>query len=181
MSDGRQVLTTAPAKRGAAYRDAIAALALAFMTCSPANAQVGPVETRGYVEYRYLYQAGSERDGVGAHGAAVRTDLSTYVWRPWILSARGSLLLQEYGADSTAGLTTSSVVQGGLWLDFLARSRFPLTIFYEDFDADYDSVKFRRTARTQSHGFRQQLSSKRLGIYSLDYRQRMTDSISADV
>lgn len=180
MSDGRQVLTTAPAKRGAAYREAIAVLALAFLTCSPANAQFGPVETRGYVEYRYLYQAGSERDGVGAHGAAVRTDLSTFVWRPWILSARGSLLLQEYGADSTAGLTTSSVVQGGLWLDFLARSRFPLTIFYEDFDADYDSVKFRRTSRTQSHGFRQQLSSKRLGIYSLEYRQSMTDSLYAD-
>ena len=164
MRDGRQVLTTAPANRGALYRDAIAALALALLTCTPALAQIGPVDTRGYVEYRYIYQAGSDREGIGAHGAAVRTDLSTYVWRPWILNARGSLLIQEYGADSPTGLTTSSIMQGGLWLDFLARSKYPLTIFYEDFDADYDSQPFRRTARTRSHGFRQQLSSKRLGI-----------------
>ena len=180
MSDGLRVLTTAPANRGALYRDAIAALALALITCTPALAQIGPVDTRGYVEYRYIYQAGSDRDGVGAHGAAVRTDLSTYVWRPWILNARGSLLLQEYGADSPTGLTTSSIMQGGLWLDFLARSKYPLTLFYEDFDADYDSQPFRRTARTRSHGFRQQLSSKRLGIYSLEFRRGMTDSLYAD-
>lgn len=180
MNDGRQVLTTAPAKRGAAYRDAIAALALALLTCHAAVAQIGPVETRGYLEYRYLYQAGSDRDGAGAHGAALRTDLSTYFWRPWVLRARGSLLVQEYGADSPTGMTTSSILQGGLWLDFLARSKYPLTIFYEDFDADYDSLPFRRTARTKSHGFRQQLSSKRLGIYSLEFRRGVTDSLYAD-
>ncbi len=180
MSDGQQVLTTASTKRGAAYRDAIAALALVLLTCPAAFAQLGPVETRGYLEYRYIYQAGSDRDGAGSHGAALRTDLSTYVWRPWILSARGSLLVQEYGTDSPTGLTKSSVLQGGLWLDFLARSKYPLTIFYEDFDADYDSEPFRRTARTRSHGFRQQLSSERLGIYSLEYRRGLTDSLYAD-
>ena len=180
MDDGRKVLTKAPEKQGAPYRDAIAALALVLLTCSQAAAQIGPVDTRGYVEYRYIYQAGSDRDGTGVHGAALRTDLATYVWRPWILNARGSLLLQEYGSDSPTGLTTSSVVQGGLWLDFLARSKYPLTIYYEDFDADYDSQPFRRTARTRSHGFRQQLSSKRLGLYSLEFRRGMTDSLYAD-
>ena len=53
MDDGRKVLTKAPAKRGAAYRDAIAVLALVWLTCTtPAAAQFGPVDTRGYVEYR---------------------------------------------------------------------------------------------------------------------------------
>lgn len=180
MRDGRQVFTNAPVKRGAAYRDAIAALAFALFTCAPAIAQIGPVQSRGYVEYRYIYQAGSDRDSIGAHGAALRTEHSTYVWRPWILNARGSLLVQKYGADTPTGLTTSSVLQGGLWLDFLARSKFPLTVFYEDFDADYDSELVRRTARTRSHGFRQQLSSKRLGIYSLEHRRGRTNSLYAD-
>ena len=180
MDDGRKVLTKAPAKRGAAYRDAIAVAALVLLTCTPAAAQLGPIDTRGYVEYRYIYQAGSGRDGVGAHGAALRTDLSTYVWRPWILNARGSLLIRELGSNTPTGLTTSSVLQGGLWLDFLARSKYPLTVFYEDFDADYDSEPFRRTARTRSHGFRQQLSSKRFGIYSLEFRRGLTDSLYAD-
>ena len=110
MDDGRKVSTKAPAERGAAYRDAIAVLALVLLTCTtPAAAQIGPVETRGYVEYRYVYQAGSGRDAVGAHGAALRTDLSTYVWRPWVLNARGSLLIREYGSNTPNGLTTSSV------------------------------------------------------------------------
>ena len=153
---------------------------LALLAAPAAFAQFGPLETRGYVEYRYIYQDGSDREGVGAHGAALRTDLSTYVWRPWILSARGSMLVQEYGADTSTGLTTSSILQGGVWLDFLARSKYPLTVFYEDFDADYDSQPYRRTARTRSHGFRQQLSSRRLGIYSLEFRRGMTDSLYAD-
>jgi hypothetical protein len=180
MNDRRQALTAATAKRGAAYRDAIVGLALALLTGPQALAQIGPVETRGYLEYRYVYQASSDREGTGAHGAALRTDLSTYVWRPWILSARGSLLVQETGTDSPDGVITSSVLQGGLWLDFLARSKYPLTLFYEDFDADYDSQPFRRTARTRSHGFRQQLSSKRLGTYSVEFRRGMTDSLYAD-
>ena len=180
MNDSWQALTADSAQRSVKYRDVLVALALALLTCPAAFAQLGPVETRGYLEYRYLYQASSDRDGTGAHGAALRTDLSTYVWRPWIVSARGSLLLQETGADSPTGVTTSSILQGGLWLDFLARSKYPLTIFYEDFDADYDSQPFRRTARTRSHGFRQQLSSRRLGIYSLEFRRGMTDSLYAD-
>lgn len=180
MDDGRKVLTKAPSKWGAVSRDAIAALALVLLNCTPAAAQIGPVETRGYVEYRYLYQDGTGRDGQGAHGAALRTDLSTYVWRPWILNARGSLLIREYGSDSPTGLTTSSVLQGGLWLDLLARSNYPLTVFYEDFDAEYDSEPFRRVARTRSHGFRQQLSTKHLGAYSLEFRRGMTDSLYAD-
>ena len=90
------------------------------------------------------------------------------------------MLVQEYGADTSTGLTTSSIVQGGVWLDFLARSKYPLTVFYEDFDADYDSQPYRRTARTRSHGFRQQLSSRRLGIYSLEFRRGMTDALYAD-
>jgi len=180
MSDRREVSTTALTKLGAVYRDTIAALALALVTCPAAVAQVGPVETRGYLEYRYIYQDGSDRDGVGTNGAALRTDLSTYVWRPWILSARGSILVQEYGANSPTGLTTSSLLQGGLWLDFLARSKYPLTIFYEDLDADYDSAAFQRTAKSRSYGWRQQYSSKSLGVYALEFRRGVTDSLYAD-
>ena len=180
MNDGRKVLTKAPEKQGAPYRGAIAALALVLFWCPAAVAQVGPVETRGYLEYRYVYRAASDRDSAGTHGAALRTDLSTYVWRPWILNARGALLVQESGGNSSTGDTTSSLLQGGLWLDFLARSRYPLTIYYEDFNADYDSEPFRQTARTRSHGFRQQLSTRRLGIYSLEFRRGMTDSLYED-
>jgi hypothetical protein len=180
MSDGRQALTIAPEKRGAPYRDAIAAFALTLFICSSAAAQLGPVEARGYVEYRYIYQAANDRDGAGTQGAALRMDLSTFVWRPWILNARGSLLVQEFGADSAGVATSSSALQGGLWLDFLARSKFPLTVYYENFVADFDSEPFRRTTKTRGHGFRQQLSSKRLGIYSLAYRRNMTDSLYAD-
>ena len=180
MNDRRCVLKIARVKSGAGCRDVIAGLALALLICPAAFADLGPLETRGYLEYRYLQQAGSERDSAQAHGAALRTDVSTYVWRPWLLSARGSLLVQKYGTDTATGLATSSVLQGGLWLNFLARSKYPLTTFYEDFDADYDSEPFRRTARTRSYGFRQQLSSKRFGVYALEWRRGLTDSLYVD-
>lgn len=173
-------LKSARNRSGTGLRDAIAGLVLALLTSSAAVAQVGPLKPTGYLEYRYLYQAGSGREGVDAHGLALRTDLSTYFWRPWLLSATGSLLVRENRGDTETGPTTSSILQGGLWLNFLARSQFPLMIFYEDFDADYSSEPFQRTARTRSHGFRQQLTSKRYGNYSLEWRNGETDALYLD-
>lgn len=167
-------------RSGAGLRKTIAGLALALFSCSAAFAQVGPINPTGYLEYRYLYQAGSGREGTGANGLVLRTDVSTYFWRPWLLSATGSLMVQDFRGDTESGPATSSIVQGGLWLNFLARSQYPLTIYYEDFDADYDSEPFRRTARTRSHGFRQQLTSKRYGTYSLEWRNGETDSLYLD-
>ena len=89
-------------------------------------------------------------------------------------------MVQDFRGDTESGPATSSIVQGGLWLNFLGRSQYPLTIFYEDFSADYDSEPFRRTARTRSHGFRQQLTSKRYGTYSLEWRNGETDSLYLD-
>lgn len=175
-----RALNKARGSPGARFRGGFAAATLAVAACPAAMAQLGPVDARGYVEYRYLYHTGHDRDGAGAHGAALRTDLSTYVWRPWLVNAKGSLLVSEYASNANDGLATSSIVQGGLWLNLLARSRFPLTLFYEDFDAEYDSQPYQRFARTRTQGFRQQLSSKRYGTYSLEWRKGFTDALFAD-
>ncbi|MDH5617920.1 MAG: hypothetical protein OEZ11_04700 [Gammaproteobacteria bacterium] len=167
-------------RSGAGLRNAIAGLTLALISCSAAVAQVGPINPTGYLEYRYLYQAGTGREATGANGLALRTDLSTYIWRPWLLSVKGSLMVQDFRGSTESGPATSSIAQGGIWLNFLARSQYPLTIYYEDFDADYDSQPYQRTARTRSHGFRQQLTSKRYGTYSLEWRNGETDSLYLD-
>lgn len=155
-----------------------AALALLFGT--PVLAQMGPVETRGYVEYRYNISAGSESETSDAHGAAIRTDVSTYFWRPWILNARGSLLISEYASEQQGGLAKSSLLQGGLWLNAFSSSKFPLTLYYEDMDADYDSQPYRRMARTRSYGVRQQLMTDDYGVYAFEWRKGNTDAIYAD-
>ena len=145
-----------------------------------AGAQMGPVDTDGYVEYRFTQFGG---EGVGtnsAHGLIAHSNFSTFFWRPWILNINGNLGVRQRRADARLGDETSSDVYGGVWLNFIPRSSFPLTIYYEDTDQNVDSEVNTRTGRLQRYGFRQQYSSQRLGNYSLQWRKLSRDTAYRD-
>ncbi len=153
---------------------------LAMLSMSPATAQMGPLAADGYLEYRFDRVGGSK--SANSHGATFKTNLATYFWRPWILTATGNVSFSRRAADSTMGTHDNAVTQGGLRLNFLPRSRFPLALFYEDRGGDSESNDYSRTGTTRKYGFLQQFMSKRYGHYALDWENGFTDSLNtADI
>ena len=168
-----------PARKKCAvqYRRMLIFILLAMLSVRPGMAQMGPLAADGYLEYRFDHVGGTV--SANSHGAIFKTNLATYFWRPWILTATGYASFSESAADSTIGTQKNTVTQGGLQLNALPRSRFPLTIYYEDRGGQSESDAFSRSGRTRNYGFLQQFTSKRYGHYSLDWRKGFTESLNA--
>lgn len=144
------------------------------------QAQMGPVDVGGFLEYRYSQFKGDNIDKRSAQGLLLKTNLSTFFWRPWILNATGHISLAQRKADARLGDEKSGDVYGGLRLNFLARSKFPLSIYYDDFDGSVESDTNLRSGRTRRYGALQQYTSRRLGNYSLEWGKGSTDILYQD-
>lgn len=144
------------------------------------QAQMGPVDMDGFVEYRYSQFNGKDVDARSSQGLLLKTNLSTFFWRPWILTTTGHVSFANRKADGRLGDEKSGDIYGGLRLNFLARSKFPLTIYYDDFDGSVESDTNNRSGRTTRYGFLQQFSSRRLGTYSMEWRSGSTDVLYQD-
>jgi hypothetical protein len=151
-----------------------------MLLSNTAGAQMGPVDVYGFLEYRYRLFKPEGLTSLQSQGASLQTNVSTFLWRPWILGMSGSLSLSKRTADARLGQERTTLVRGGLRLNFLARSRFPLVIFYEDLDGNVESDVNNRIARTRDYGFLQQYSSDRYGAYSLELRRGFTDLLFSD-
>lgn len=150
----------------------------ASLACQPLAAQIGPLDLGGYAEYRFDHIAGGNAGSPVAHRFAVRTDFATYVWRPWLLTASGGLNV-VYGTSDTGAVSRESTSLGGnIRLNFLPRSKFPLAVYYIDTDDDTEAASIRTSGSTRQYGFTQQLHTKRLGRYSLDWQQGESSSLS---
>ena len=161
------------------YRRMLVYILVAMLSPCPGMAQMGPLATDGYLEYRFDHVGGT--NSANSNGAILKTNLSTYFWRPWILTATGNVSFSQNEADSTIGTQKSVVTQGGLRLNFLPRSRFPLTIYYEDRGGKSDSDAYSRSGTTRDYGLLQQFMSKRFGHYALDWQKGYTDSLNDGV
>ena len=164
---------------GKAYWPRAAWLGLALALISPfAVAQLGPVDTGGYAEYRFDHLAGGNGDSPVAHRLAVRTDFATYVWRPWFITASGGINVVHGKADSGVGTRESTSLGGNLRLNFLPRSRFPLAVYYMDTDENTEAAALRTSGATRQYGFTQHLHTQRFGRYSFDWQHGESSSLS---
>lgn len=150
----------------------------ALLVWQTAQAQLGPVDTGGYAEYRFDHIAGGNADSPVAHRFALRTDFATYVWRPWLLTASGGINVVYGTSDSATTSRESTSLGGNLRLDFLPRSRFPLSIYFRDTDEDSEAASVRTSGATRQYGFTQQLHTDRFGRYKLDWQQGESSSLS---
>ena len=153
---------------------------LVSLTSGGVSAQMGPVDTEGYVEYRYSQFNGAGLSTRSSHGVLARTNLSTFFWRPWILNATGHLGLSQRKSDARLGNEKSGDLFGGLRLNFLARSAFPLSLYYEDRDGNVDSEVSSRSGRIKNYGLIQRYTSRRLGTYSFEWRKGSIDTLYQD-
>lgn len=144
------------------------------------NAQFGPIQTRGYLEYKFDHTAVERGTEAQSHAVALRTDFSTYFWRPWLAQLSGTLVATESRTGYLDRTDQTSLLQGGLRAFLMPRSRYPLSVFYENFFDESVNAEIRSDAKRQSMGLLQQLNTRRLGTYSLEFRRSSIDRLRAD-
>ena len=145
-----------------------------------AKAQFGPMQARGYVEYQYQQRHMEGGRSYDTHAASLRTDFSTFFWRPWMAQVSGTLVTTQRKTLLDDRRDKNSLIQGGLRLYLLPKSRYPLTMFYEQFDNYGVNGPNVSDGNRTTYGFLQQLSSRRLGAYSLEYRNTEYDTLYSD-
>ena len=144
------------------------------------RAQLGPVVIDGYLEYQYRQIGGTGAIDVTGQVGTLRTNLSTYLWRPWILRVNASLGLTETITENADAKQKGTLITGGLRIDLLGESRFPFAAYIDSRDGRVDGDVSNIDVVTRTYGFMQQYVADRGGRYSLDYRRRTTEDIFAD-
>lgn len=175
-----QIAQSAKTVPGLRFCKPLVVAVLVALACGGASAQMGPVDAEGYVEYRYSQFNGAGLSTRNSHGVLARTNLSTFFWRPWILNTTGHLAFSQRKADARLGDEKSGEIFGGLRLNFLARSAFPLSLYYEDRDGSVDSDVNSRSGRIKTYGAIQRFTSRRLGAYSFEWRKGSIDTLYQD-
>jgi hypothetical protein len=148
---------------------AFAALLLSCLT-SVATAQIGPVDTQGYLEYRYRNFSSDSEPATASHNVALQGAFATYFWRPWIANVDGTVTLHEITNDNRDNDGENSTITGRVRLGLLSKSSFPFSAFYESRDNRLQSDTLSIDGTSQTFGFLQNFTSERTGRYTLEYR-----------
>ena len=172
--------------RGRCRPAATLATVLIVLTAGVAAAQVGPAEIDGFVEYQYRLNKGKGQDSIGTHVGSVFTNLSSYIWQPWIMQVNASLgLTKTSGESPNFGASTSqkrseSIVTGRLNVDIFRQSRYPFLAFAETQDSRVSSDIQGVDGVRSILGFMQQYRPLAGGLYMLEYRRNTTERFSED-
>jgi hypothetical protein len=160
------------------------AIALALAACllplGVTQAQFGPFQHDGYLEYQYRLNRSEGNPGFDTHLATWRAHASTWVWQPYILQLDGNLGLTRSTDSDGVQRRESSFVTGGLFAQLFPRSHFPFRAYYEARDTRVEGGLFDRDSVSNTWGFLQQYSARRGGRLSIDYRNADTDELFED-
>ena len=156
--------------------------ATAVLLCLSAGAaaQIGPIDTSGYLEYRFRNFNSDSDPASTSHNVVLQTAFATYFWRPWIANVDGSVTFHEVTNKDGDNSGENSVFTGRMRLGLLSKSRFPFSAYYESRDNRLNSDTFSVDGTTQTFGFLQNYTSNRAGHYALEYRNTRVDELFAD-
>jgi len=145
-----------------------------------AAAQVGPLESRGFLEYRYRNFDSEVMSSNTTHNVALQGGVSTYLWRPWIANLDVLATFYQLSTDTTNNDGESTAVTGRIRTGLFSQSRFPFAAFYETRDSRLDSDEAAVDNKSRTFGFLQRYTSDRLGNYSIEYRNVNVDDLFTD-
>ena len=147
---------------------------------SIAAAQIGPIDTQGYLEYRYRNFRSDSDVASASHNVALQGAFATYFWRPWIANIDGTVTLHEITNENYDKDGENSTITGRVRLGLLSKSRFPFSAFYESRDNRLQSDTLSVDGTSKTFGFLQNLTSQKIGRYTLEYRNTRVDELYED-
>jgi hypothetical protein len=155
-------------------------LCLLAPALQPLQAQMGPINHDGYLEYQYRLVRTDELANNTLHLATWRARASTFMWQPYILILDGTLGLTRARNDFGDAANTNSIITGSVVANVFARSRFPFRAYFESRDSRVDGDVFDTDIATRNWGFLQQFSPRAGGRLAIDFRQSDSDGVRTD-
>jgi len=143
-------------------------------------AQLGPIETGGFLEYQYRRNTGTGPIEATSNIGTLQTNVSTYVWRPWIMRVNALLNLTKTASENVSSQQSSTLVTGALNVNLFRQSRFPFMAYYDTKDSRVDGDLPGTDILNTTYGFMQKYMGKGGGQYSMDYRHRSVESLFND-
>jgi len=153
-----------------------------LLAANGANAQLGPVETRGFIEYQHQQTSGDSLTDSRTNLGTWRADASTYVWEPWVLQLDGSLGITKTVTKADVvndGHRSSTLITGRLQAGLFQQSPFPFRAYAEQLDSRTDAEIAELGLQTSTVGFLSQFATRGGGRYSLNYRKSDNDRMIA--
>ena len=154
-----------------------------YLPGADANAQLGPIQSSGFLEYQYQQNAGQDTVDNASHLGTWRANAATYLWTPWILQLNGSLGITRTvtRADvANDGHRASTLLTGSLHTGLFQQSPFPVRAFIEKLDSRVDSNIAELGLQTTTIGTTAQYAPKGGGSYSVNFRnsenERLTEN-----
>jgi hypothetical protein len=154
--------------------------AIVLYVSSVANAQFGPLQHDGYLEYQFRVNNSEDANQFTTNLATWRAHASTWVWRPYILQLDGSLGLTRGAERNSDARQDSNFITGSIFANAFPRSRFPFRAYFEARDSRVDGDVFERDLTTKNWGFLQQYSPRAGGKLSIEFKQVDTDELFQD-
>jgi hypothetical protein len=155
------------------------------LCCSgcPVNAQIGPIQTSGSLEYQYQQNSGPDIVDSTTQLGTWRAKAATYFGAPWLVQLDGSIGLTRTFAQADIqgdGRRSSTLLTGALHTGIFQQSPFPVRAFVERLDSRVDNTISDLGLQSTTIGTIAQLTPKGGGSYSLNFRNSDTDRLTED-
>ncbi len=147
---------------------------------TPVQAQLGPIQHDGYLEYLYRLNRSEDAPSIETNFVTWRARASTFLWQPYILRLDGSLGLTRTDNSTSNQGSKGTLITGSVGASLFARSPFPFRAYFESRDNRVDSDVFDQDLTSRNWGFIQTYSARRGGRIALEYRASDNEDVHVD-
>lgn len=148
-----------------------------------ANAQLGPIQSSGFLEYQYQQNTGPDLIDSVTQLGTWRGNAATYLWTPWILKVDGAVGVTRTVTDADIdfdGRRESTLLTGRLNTGLFQQSPFPVRAYVERLDSRVDSTIADLGLQTTTIGTVAQFAPRGGGSYSVIFRSSENDRLAND-
>jgi len=145
-----------------------------------ANAQLGPIQTSGFLEYQSQLNEGPDIVDSVTQLGTWRANAASYLWAPWIMQLNGSVGVTRTvtSADiENDGHRESTLLTGRLHTGLFQQSPFPIRAFIEKLDSRVDNNIADQELQTTTFGTVAQFAPRSGGSYSVSFRSSDNDRL----
>lgn len=156
--------------------------ALCFFS-SGAHAQLGPIQSSGFLEYQYQQTTGPDLVDSVTQLGTWRANAATYMWNPWILQLDGSVgvtrSITRVDVEND-GRRESTLLTGRLHAGLFQQSPFPVRAYVERLDSRVDSKIADLGLQATTIGTIAQFAPRGGGSYTVSFRSSQNDRLADD-
>ena len=115
----------------------------------------GAIRWWGELGYNFRYQDFEDGEDLSEHIPILRLHGSSYLYRPWVATVQGSLMVQAIRSKTDTMKSDTDALGGDVLVRLFPQSRFPLELYGEKMNSDTDSDLSDLTLERTRYGIHQ--------------------------